>query len=262
MLQRVGIRAYTAGRVVLLTGLIVGITTVAMATNPEPRLLAMSLFSQEAPLSPVAKPKPAPAKPPGAVANVGPSAVPQPQPQAPGSVTGPPIAAVPSPSASAKPVPQPTGIAPSPAGTSPLPALPAPGGQPLAGPASAAGMPISLADGYSYDPQSRRDPFQSMVKLLKLSQTRAELPPLQRLELSDVKLIGIVSDASGYYGLIQTPDGKGYTVRVGTPMGTNNGTIKTISEQRIVVAEPAIDTTGKMTSRDIEILQRPKEGAE
>jgi type IV pilus assembly protein PilP len=219
----------------------------------------MSLFSQEAPLPPVAKPKPAPAKPPVAAANVGPSAVPQP----PGSVTAPPIAAVPSPSAPAKSVvPQPTGIAPSPAGTTPLPALPAPAGRPLAGPASAAGLPISLADGYSYDPQSRRDPFQSMVKLLKLSQTRAELPPLQRLELSDVKLIGIVSDASGYYGLIQTPDGKGYTVRVGTPMGTNNGTIKTISEQRIVVAEPAIDTTGKMTSRDIEILQRPKEGAE
>ena len=259
MLQRVGIKANTAGRVVLLTGLIVGIATVVMATNPEPRLLAMSLFSQEAPLPPIAKPKPAPAKPPGAVANVGPSAVPQP----PGSVTTPPIAAVPSPSASAKPVvPELTGIAPSPAGTTPLPALPAPAERPLAGPAPASGMPISLTDGYSYDPKSRRDPFQSMVKLLKLSQTRAELPPLQRLELSDVKLIGIVSDASGYYGLIQTPDGKGYTVRVGTPMGTNNGTIKTISEQRIVVAEPAIDTTGKMTSRDIEILQRPKEGAE
>ena len=101
-----------------------------------------------------------------------------------------------------------------------------------------------------------------MAKLLKLSQARAELPPLQRLELSDVKLIGIVSDASGYYGLIQTPDGKGYTVRVGTLMGTNNGTIKSIAEQRIVVAEPTIDITGKMTSRDIEILQRPKEGAE
>src|SRR5207244_1774351 len=83
-----------------------------------------------------------------------------------------------------------------------------------------------------------RDPFQSMAKLLKLSQSRAELPPLQRLELSDAKLIGIVSDASGYYGLIQTPDGKGYTVRVGTLMGTNNGTIKSIAEQRNVVAEP------------------------
>jgi type IV pilus assembly protein PilP len=259
MLQRVGIRAYTAGRVVLLTGLIVGIATVVMATNPEPRLLAMSLFSKEEPLPPIAKPKPAPAKPPAAVTNVGPSAVPQ----SPGPVTAPPIAAVPSPSTSARPVaPELPGIAPSPTGTTPLPALAAPAGRPLGGLAPASGMPISLTDGYSYDPKSRRDPFQSMVKLLKQSQTRGELPPLQRLELSDVKLIGIVSDASGYYGLIQTPDGKGYTVRVGTPMGTNNGTIKTISEQRIVVAEPAIDTTGKMTSRDIEILQRPKEGAE
>jgi type IV pilus assembly protein PilP len=116
--------------------------------------------------------------------------------------------------------------------------------------------------GYTYDAKSRRDPFQSMVKLLKASQTRAELPPLQRLELSDVKLIGIVSDASGYYGLIQTPDGKGYTVRVGTSMGTNNGTIRLISEQRVVVAEPTIDTHGKMTTRDVEIMQRPKEGTE
>jgi type IV pilus assembly protein PilP len=260
MLQRVGIRAYTSGRIVLLTGLIVGIATVVMVMNPEPRLLAMSLFSQEKPVPSIAKPKPAPVKPPVAVGNVVPSAVPQPQP--PGSVTAPPIAPVPNPTTPAKPVPEVAAIAPSPVGTTPVPALGAPAERPLAGQALASAMPISLTDGYSYDPKSRRDPFQSMVKLLKLSQTRAELPPLQRLELSDVKLIGIVSDASGYYGLIQTPDGKGYTVRVGTPMGTNNGTIKTISEQRIVVAEPAIDTTGKMTSRDIEILQRPKEGAE
>ena len=45
-------------------------------------------------------------------------------------------------------------------------------------------------------------------------------------------------------------------------MGPNNGTIRLISEQRVVVAEPTIDTYGKMTSRDIEILQRPKEGTE
>jgi type IV pilus assembly protein PilP len=119
-----------------------------------------------------------------------------------------------------------------------------------------------MTDGYSYDPQSRRDPFLSMVKLLKAEQTRGELPPLQRVELSEVKLIGIISDASGYYGLVQTPDGKGYTVRVGTLMGMNNGTIKSIAEQRLVVAEPALDVTGKLTTREVEILQRPKEGTE
>lgn len=119
-----------------------------------------------------------------------------------------------------------------------------------------------MGDGYFYDPRGRREPFQSMAKLLKANQSKAELPPLQRVELSDVKLIGIVSDAAGYYGLIQTPDGKGYTVRPGTLVGTNNGTIKSISEQRMVVAEPTLDIRGQTTTREIEILQRPKEGAE
>src|SRR5207237_9884408 len=111
-------------------------------------------------------------------------------------------------------------------------------------------------------PRGRRDPVQSRAQAFQLRQARAELAALQRLELSDRDLTGRVADASGYYGLIQPPDGKGYTARVGTLMGTNNGTIKSIAGQRIVVAEPTIDITGKMTSRDIEILQRPKEGAE
>jgi type IV pilus assembly protein PilP len=120
----------------------------------------------------------------------------------------------------------------------------------------------AMGDGYVYDPRGRREPFQSMAKLLKANQNKGELPPLQRVELSDVKLIGIVSDTAGYYGLIQTPDGKGYTVRPGTLVGTNNGTIKSISEQRMVVSEPTLDIRGQTTTREIEILQRPKEGAE
>ena len=287
MLQRIGIMAYTAAKLALFAALLIGTAPAVIATNSGSMLLAMSLFSPDppAPAPTLAKPKAAPAKPPGAVANVAPSAVPQPPGAVPlaktDAVTQPSAAAPPvpisaagqapgvaspalidtaaSPSAGAKSgVPNPTGITPSPLGPNPVPTV----GRTPAGGLAGPGIQISLTDGYSYDPKGRRDPFQSMVKLLKLSQSRGELPPLQRLELSDVKLIGIVSDASGYYGLIQTPDGKGYTVRVGTPMGTNNGTIKSISEQRVVVAEPAIDTTGKMTTRDVEILQRPKEGIE
>jgi type IV pilus assembly protein PilP len=131
-------------------------------------------------------------------------------------------------------------------------------------PLSAASEPSGSpgGDGYLYDPRSRRDPFLSIAKLYKVSQSRAELPPLQRVELSDIKLVGVVSDTSGYYGLVVTPDGKGYTVRAGTMMGTNNGKIKAVSEQKLIVAEPTMDYTGKMTTREIEILQRPKEGAE
>jgi type IV pilus assembly protein PilP len=262
MLKQLGITAYTGSALALFAGLLIGIEPAGTGTNSEPMLFAMSLFSQDTPTpQPIAKPKPAAPKPADAVAKVAPAVT---VPQTPAPVNPPPTSA----SAGPSPVPQPIvpgapSALPAPAGSS-VPSVPAALGGLSVGPAGITGINdmAAITDGYSYDPQGRRDPFQSMAKLLKLSQSRAELPPLQRLELSDVKLIGIVSDASGYYGLIQTPDGKGYTVRVGTPMGTNNGTIKSIAEQRIVVAEPTIDITGKMSSRDIEILQRPKEGAE
>ena len=251
MLKQLGIVLYTSSTLALFAGLLIAIEPAVTGMNPGQTILAMSLFSQDTPVpQPIAKPKPAAAKAADAVAKAGPV------------VTGPLTPATanpPLPAAGTGLVPGPLSAVP-PAAASTVPRVPVSPGSLSVGPAAANGT--AAPDGYSYDPQGRRDPFQSMAKLLKLSQSRAELPPLQRLELSDVKLIGIVSDASGYYGLIQTPDGKGYTVRVGTLMGTNNGTIKSIAEQRIVVAEPTIDITGKMTSRDIEILQRPKEGAE
>jgi len=259
MLKQLGTTAYTSSALALFAGLLIGIEPAGMGTNSDPTLFAMSLFSQDTPApQPIAKPKPAAPKPADAVTKVAPVAT---VPQTPGPVNPPPTPAGAGPSAVPQPiVPGAPSALPAAAG-SPAPSMPVSLGGLSVGPTGITGM-AAVTDGYSYDPQGRRDPFQSMAKLLKLSQSRAELPPLQRLELSDVKLIGIVSDASGYYGLIQTPDGKGYTVRVGTLMGTNNGTIKSIAEQRIVVAEPTIDITGKMTSRDIEILQRPKEGAE
>jgi type IV pilus assembly protein PilP len=297
----VGVAGYIVG-LVLLTGLLGGRTPV-MATNTEPVLLTMSLFSQDPPTPPVAKPKAAVPRQPDSVGKAGIVAPPAAAPQTPGTaapvqapagVTAPgasapvqapaaatapgapasvqapgaatvagmsPVAALPGPSVLPRPA-DPAAPSALPVGAGPMPLPGSPPGHGRAEADDPTGLPAPLVDGYTYDPQSRRDPFQSMVKLLKLNQAKGELPPLQRLELNDVKLIGIVSDASGYYGLIQTPDGKGYTVRVGTLMGTNNGTIKTISEQRIVVAEPIIGITGKMTTRDVEILHRPKEGAE
>jgi type IV pilus assembly protein PilP len=235
--------------------------TAAFANTQDSMTLAMSLFTQDEP-PPANRPKlmdPPSAKPPTPPA---------------ASVPVAPAGAQPPPTANtAGALPQPVApVAPGAAGVPPIaPVQTATVGPATSLPPGAVGTtsrPVTdltssiLNDGYTYDPKSRRDPFLSMAKLLKATQNRAELPPLQRVELSDVKLIGVVSDHSGYYGLIQTPDGKGYTVRVGTLMGTNNGTIKNIVEQKIIVAEPTLDVTGKMTTREIEILQRPKEGTE
>jgi Tfp pilus assembly protein PilP len=271
--------AYVAGLLALLTVMLIGVDPALPTPDPGKTLLAMSLFKQEPPPQ-APKPKVTLPKPPDPVVQAAPPGLPavgisspMPAPAAgpvPSAAPGPgPSPGVTTPSDASKTLVSPSvaqpGSTPAPIpGASTTPSVPVaiPGGPVPVGSVAALDTPPSWMDGYTYDAKSRRDPFQSMVKLLKLSQTKGELPPLQRLELSDVKLIGIVSDASGYYGLIQTPDGKGYTVRVGTPMGTNNGTIRLISEQRVVVAEPTIDTHGKVASRDIEILQRPKEGTE
>jgi type IV pilus assembly protein PilP len=99
-----------------------------------------------------------------------------------------------------------------------------------------------------------------MVQLIKIAKAQSELPPLQRVEINDMKLLGIIWGGYGYFGLIQTPDGKGYTVKEGTLVGPNNGVIKSVSEQRIIVAEPIIDVNGKKSKREIEIPLRAKEG--
>jgi len=153
------------------------------------------------------------------------------------------------------------------------PALPVPGA-----PTSVATMPVPVtaqaapkpvpavvpppAEGtaeYTYDPKSRREPFQSLASLLKGDKTRSEVPSLQRVQLSELKLMGIMWGGYGYYGLIRTPDGKGYTVKEGMLMGTNRGVISTITDQVIIVSEPGVDITGKAVTKTIEILLRPKE---
>lgn len=118
---------------------------------------------------------------------------------------------------------------------------------------------VEIVEGYTYDPKSRRDPFQSLTRLIKVDKTRAEMPPLQRVQISDLKLLGIMWGGYGYYGLVQTPDGKGYTVKEGMLMGSNNGVITTITDKAIIVTEPSVDITGKKSTKDVELLLRPKE---
>src|SRR6185437_8317021 len=80
-------------------------------------------------------------------------------PQTPGAASPTPIDTAPNPSAVAKPmVPGLAPIAPVPVGPTPGPPSPAHAGQTLGEGATGLGIPISLTDGYSYDPKGRRDP--------------------------------------------------------------------------------------------------------
>ncbi len=222
-------------------------------TSQAPSPLPSPTAGSTAPAAPAA---PSPPAKPGVIAPTAgtpapPSAAPAAAPQAGAK----PPAPVPSAAASAGPKEPPKPVA------TPPPAAPVP---PLTTTATpGASVPQATgADGYSYDPKSRRDPFQSLTKMIKSASLNPQMPPLQRVQINDMKLLGIMWGGYGYYGLVQTPDGKGYTVKEGMLLGTNNGIIKTITDKAIIVSEPTVDIAGRKSTKEVELLLRPREVTE
>jgi type IV pilus assembly protein PilP len=120
----------------------------------------------------------------------------------------------------------------------------------------------SIGNGMGYDPSGRRDPFAPVVQELQPGKADPNLPPLQRVTLTELNLIAIVWGAYGYTAMVQTPEGHGYTVRRGTRIGQNNGVVSAITERGIIVQERFTDVYGKKQEREYVKLLHPKEGSE
>lgn len=117
--------------------------------------------------------------------------------------------------------------------------------------------------GYTYDPSGRRDPFTAILQPGQVpGEADLSVPPLQRVGLTELNLIGIIWGAYGYVAMVQTPDGKGYTVRRGTRIGPNNGVVSAITENTIIVQERFTDVYGKKQEREYVKPLHTKEGTE
>ncbi len=116
---------------------------------------------------------------------------------------------------------------------------------------------------YAYHPEGRRDPFRSILVTGELGKSLEILPALLRTEVGELRLIGIVWGGLGYSAMVQTPDGKGYTIRMGTPVGPNRGTVQKITERTLTVEEKYIDIFGENKVREVTLDLHPqKEGSE
>lgn len=113
-----------------------------------------------------------------------------------------------------------------------------------------------------YDPAGRRDPFTPILSQLAPGQVDPTLPPLQRVNLTDMNLIAIIWGAYGYTAMVQTPDGNGYTVRKGTRVGPNSGVVSAVTEKGIIIQERFTDVYGRKQEREYVKLLHPKEGSE
>jgi type IV pilus assembly protein PilP len=81
-------------------------------------------------------------------------------------------------------------------------------------------------------------------------------PPLERHNLYDFKLTGVIWGGFGYNAMVEAPDGKGYLVRVGTIIGLNRGVVKKISQGIMVVEEKFKNFSGETERKEIVIELR------
>ena len=110
-------------------------------------------------------------------------------------------------------------------------------------------------ENYQYDPAGKRDPFSSPFNLTPDTRPQTVDPqtPLQRFELGQLTLKGIILNPKESKALIEDSKGLGYVVTPGTLIGSRGGIVKTIEPRRIVVEEYEVDFYGKRRRKEREL---------
>jgi Tfp pilus assembly protein PilP len=90
-----------------------------------------------------------------------------------------------------------------------------------------------------------RDPFRPFtLNKVRPGGPRKNLSPLERYDLGQLKLVGVIWDVKEPNAMVEDAAGLGYVVRVGTPIGSNEGKVKAIQSTAIVVEEFEINVFG------------------
>jgi Tfp pilus assembly protein PilP len=97
-----------------------------------------------------------------------------------------------------------------------------------------------------------RDPFRPATLRKKVAtRPRENLSPLERFELNQLKIVGIVWDMKEPRAMVEDSAGLGYTIKVGAPIGANDGVVKAIRRNEIIVEEFYQDVYGARKKREV-----------
>ncbi|MCG6907187.1 MAG: pilus assembly protein PilP [Desulfobacteraceae bacterium] len=103
-----------------------------------------------------------------------------------------------------------------------------------------------------YNPEGKTDPFAPLFReepvaasgalavKTQRAQQRIPLTPLEMVDLSQLKLVGILRADSGNKALVEESNGKGYVVKKGVYLGSRGGRLEKILKDSIVVYEPLL----------------------
>jgi type IV pilus assembly protein PilP len=123
----------------------------------------------------------------------------------------------------------------------------------------------SAPDDYVYNPKGKIDPFlpwkadvPDSAEPGKQVKKRLPLTPLEKVDLSQLKLVGVIRSASGNKALVEETTGKGYVISKGTYVGLNGGKVTEILKDKVIVEEVVNYGVSGVSVRKRELtLQKP-----
>jgi len=118
---------------------------------------------------------------------------------------------------------------------------------------------------YAYNPAGKPDPFKPFIQLTPVREgsRNIRLTPLQRYEVSQLKLVAIISTREGNIALVEDSSGKGFFLKRGTLVGRNDGKVTKILKDKVIVEELILDVIGQSKQNEVSLnLHQLEEGAE
>lgn len=118
---------------------------------------------------------------------------------------------------------------------------------------------------YSYNPAGKPDPFKPFIQLTSVRESSRNVPltPLQRYEISQLKLVAVISAPEGNVALVEDGSGKGFFIKKGTAIGKNDGKVTKILQDKVIIEELYQDILGQTKGSEVSLnLYRPEEGEE
>ena len=112
---------------------------------------------------------------------------------------------------------------------------------------------------YVYEAAGRRDPFLPLAEIRKpVSNGGQPLTPLQKFDLGQFRLIGVIIGRNEPMAMVMAPGGKSYVLKRGIKIGKNAGRIIDIREDAVVIEERFYDFAGEYRT-SVQEIQLPKQ---
>ena len=109
-----------------------------------------------------------------------------------------------------------------------------------------------------FDFSTKKDPFKPYVVIKEApTATSAEMKksvlPIHSYDVSQFRLIGVVTGAKSSQAMVVDPGGKGYVLKLGMTIGKNNGRVTEISASGVEILEQFKDDNGRVRKERIRI---------